>query len=48
LRVILATLIHQRGFRGLNVDEIADDVLQDLVKSGRVRISNNYLVYEGE
>jgi hypothetical protein len=48
LRVILATLIHQRGFKGLNVDEIADDVLQDLVKSGRVRISNNYLVYEGE
>ena len=48
LRVMLTILIRKRGYKGLNAGEIADNILQDLVKDGRIRILGNHIIYRGD
>jgi len=48
LRVMITTLIHEEGYRGLNISKITDDVWQGLVGSGRIKLFGNRIVYKGD
>ena len=44
---MITTLIHKEGYRGLNISKIADDIWQDLVNSGKIRLFGNRIIYKG-
>jgi hypothetical protein len=47
LRIMLTTLTHERGYRGLEANRVVDSIWRCLMNSGKIQVSGGYIIYRG-